>query len=119
MDTIGFILLLTIVIIIVLSNILFFKRLKNNQKRFKYILIFFFFCIVSIFVSGILTYAFDQNLLINTFKIEINHGYASRIIKSIIAFTLNIITNYYFAKFYLKRISKTKNKNEIELIGKE
>ncbi|HEU0126088.1 MAG TPA: hypothetical protein VFQ56_07275, partial [Flavobacterium sp.] len=70
MDTIGFILLLTIVIIIISSNILFLKRLKNNQKRFKYIFIFFLFCIVSFFVSGILIYALEQNLLINTFKIE-------------------------------------------------
>ncbi|GGF11842.1 hypothetical protein GCM10011518_21300 [Flavobacterium limi] len=117
MDLLGGILLMTIIIIIVLSNILFFKRLKKNQKRFKYIILFLSFCIFSIFIFGILTYAVEQNLLLNTFKIEINHGYTSRILKSIIALTLNIITNYYFAKFYLKRIYK--QKTEIELIGKE
>lgn len=44
-------------------------------------------------------------------------GYAYRFVVGAIIFPSSIITNIYFGKFYLKRISKTKS--EIELIGKE
>ncbi|WP_291146946.1 hypothetical protein [Flavobacterium sp. UBA7680] len=43
----------------------------------------------------------------------------SRIIFGSVIFAPSILINIYFSKFYLKRISKTKKTNEIELIGKE
>lgn len=117
MDAVGTILLVILIIIVIVSNVLFFKRLKKNQRRFKYIFLFFIICIFSIVAIGLLFYAIERHLLIEYFKIKINSRYTWRIIKSSIALILIIITNYYFAKLYSKRISKTKN--EIELIGKE
>lgn len=115
MDDLGVILLMMGLAIIVLSSTLFFKRLKKHERHFKYIFLFLLFCIFSIIANAILCYEFERKILIDFFEIKTTHSYSGRIIKSIIAFTLNIITNYYFAKFYLKRISKIKN--EIELIG--
>ncbi|SHH40680.1 hypothetical protein SAMN05443663_107182 [Flavobacterium defluvii] len=117
MDALGGVLLVIIILIVIVSNILFIKRLRKNQRRFKYIFLFFLFCFFSIIAIGLLCYAFERHILIEYLKIEITNRYTNRIIKSITALTLIIITNYNFAKFYLKRISKTKN--EIELIGKE
>jgi hypothetical protein len=47
----------------------------------------------------------------------VNNNFIERIVKTLIIFTLNGISNFYLLKFYLKRISK--QKTEIELIGKE
>jgi hypothetical protein len=57
------------------------------------------------------------NKLLNL-KIDFN-SYTVRIIYASMVFPLSILANLYFANFYFKRISKVKNKNQIELIGKE
>lgn len=116
MDKFGTIFLVIIIVIIVVSNILFYKKLqKIHKKHFKHMLLFFLFCVVSIMIIGTLYFAFQNSVLIDLLKIK--NTYAYRITKSIIVIVLSNITNYYFSKFYLKRISKTKN--EIELIGIE
>lgn len=51
-------------------------------------------------------------------KFDLNNLTTRSIIASII-FPPSILLNIYFSKFYLKRISKTKKENEIELIGTE
>ena len=118
MDKLGFVFLVIVIVIIVVSNILFYKKLqKTHQKNFKYILLYFLFSLISIVTIGILYFIFQNSVLIDLLKIEIKDTYADRITNCIIIFTLNSITNYYFSKFYIKRISKTKN--EIELIGTE
>ncbi|OXB08097.1 hypothetical protein B0A72_00500 [Flavobacterium pectinovorum] len=79
--------------------------------------LFFLFSLVSILTIAILYFTFQNSVLIDFLKIALKNTYAYRITKSIIVIVLSNITNYYFAKFYLKKISKTKN--EIELIGIE
>lgn len=120
MDELGFIFLVILITIIVGSNILFYIKLKKTpEKRFKYILTFFIFSLLSIAFIGILYFIFESSIVIDYFETEINDTYADRILKCFIIIILSSITNYYFSKFYLKRISKTKKENEIELIGEE
>ncbi|MEO8237206.1 MAG: hypothetical protein ABI576_03790 [Flavobacterium sp.] len=118
MDALGVVFLVIILAIIISYYILFLKKInKIEKKQFKYKLIFFLGCIISIVIAIVIYFCFENFILIDFLKLEVNDTYGERITESIIIFSLNIITNFYFLKFYLKRILN--QKNEIELIGTE
>ncbi|WP_232067421.1 hypothetical protein, partial [Flavobacterium bizetiae] len=62
-------------------------------------------------------FSFEFYFVLEFLKFKFSNKFVERIIKTLIIFALNGISNFYILKLYLKRISKTKN--EIELIGKE
>lgn len=120
MDKLGAIFLVTLVIIIVYPNFNFLKELKKIEKNhFKYKLIYFLMCLIfPCSVIFIVAAILSSPGFIDLLNLDIDTStYTYRIIIGTIIFPLSIIINIYFTKFYLKRISKTKN--EIELIGKE
>lgn len=120
MDKLGAIFLVTLVIIIVYPNFTFLKELKKIEKNhFKYKLIYFLMCLIfPCSVIFIVAAILSSPAFIDLLNLDIDTStYTYRIFIGIIIFPLSIIINIYFTKFYLKRISKTKN--EIELIGKE
>jgi hypothetical protein len=120
MDLLGGIFIAIFLGIIIYSNFIFSKGVKKTEtKHFKYKLFYFltsviFPCIVIFAITVILnsTTLFE----ISGLKIDISN-YITRIFFGILIFPSSILANIYFSKFYIKRISKTKN--EIELIGTE
>lgn len=121
-DVIVVIYWILIASVIIHPNYIFSKKLKNIEKKlFSHKLIFFLMSIIlpflyMCFFLAILINPYLNNLI--SLKID-PETYSGRIIYASLVFPLAYLTNIYFAKFYIKRISKTKNKNEIELIGKE
>lgn len=120
MDILKIIFRILLVAIVVYPNFYFFKELKNTGKyHFKHTLFYFIMslilpCSIIFLIAVIIT----SPVLIDFLNLDIDTtGYTYRFIVGAIIFPSSIILNIYFAKFYLKRISKTKN--EIELIGKE
>jgi len=114
MDALGAVFLVLLLLVFIISNIMFSKKLKDtNGNHFKLKIIFFFSCIIAIVFIAF--FIFESSILIDVLKLEINDTYAERIGKLSIILPLNIIANYFLAKFYLKK----KRTNEIELIGKE
>lgn len=120
MDELGVIFLVILFTIIVYPNFTFFKELKKIEKNhFKYKLIHFLMCLIfPCSIIFIVAAILSSPAFINLLNLDIDTStYTYRIFIGIIIFPLSIIIYIYFTKFYLKRISKTKN--EIELIGKE
>lgn len=116
MDALGAVFLVLLLLVFIISNIMFSKKLKDtDSNHFKLKIIFFFSCIIAIAIVFIAFFIFESSILIDVLKLEINDTYTERIGKLSIILPLNIITNYFLAKFYLKK----KRINEIELIGKE
>jgi len=120
MDNVVTVYWILILFIIGYPNYIFIKRLKPiKKKRFLHKLFFFIMSLIlpSIFIClfmAILISPYIDKL----FNLKIDHDtYLVRFIYAIVVFPSGYVTNIYFAKFYLKRISKTKN--EIELIGIE
>jgi len=113
---------ISLVIVIIYPNFYFFKRLKTSKKKyFKHQLIYFLIsfivpCAVIFLVALIMTTPGLLRFLKFNFDLD---SVITRIIIGSIIFPPSILINIYFAKFYLKRISKTKKDKEIELIGKE
>lgn len=122
MDLLGVIFITVFLITIGYPNVIFFKELKLTPKNyFKYKLIYFLISVFipcSIFIfCGLITLKTPIN---DFFRMEIDQkNYFFRIVFACIFFPPSILINIYISKIYIKRISKTKNKNEIELIGKE
>ena len=122
MDFLGIIFITLLIGIIFYSNFTFLKSIQNNEKKHLkhklfYFLMSFIFPSSIIFILAILI---TSPKLLELLNLNIDFtSYLYRIVIGLIIFPTSILANLYFAKFYLKRISKTKNKNEIELIGKE
>ncbi|PWB26972.1 hypothetical protein DCO46_04550 [Flavobacterium sp. HTF] len=122
MDFLGVSYIIILLVIIFYSNFIFFKGIRNIEKKHLGHKLFYFlmslvFPSIIIFLLAVLL---SSSSLLKLFNWNID--YASiiyRIIIGCIIFPPSILVNIYFARIYLKRISKTKNKNEIELIGKE
>ncbi|MBB4801497.1 ABC-type multidrug transport system permease subunit [Flavobacterium nitrogenifigens] len=121
-DVIVVIYWILIAFIIIHPNYMFYKKLKNiATKSFIHKLIFFLMSIFLLFIYMCFFLLILINPYINQilgFKID-PEAYSGRIIYASLTFPVAYLTNISIAKFYIKRISKTKNKNEIELIGKE
>lgn len=120
MDALKIIFRILLVAIVVYPNFYFFKGLKNSGKyHFKHTLFYFIMSLIlPCSIIFIITVIITSPVLIEFLNLDIDTaGYAYRFVVGTIIFPSSIITNIYFGKFYLKRISKTKS--EIELIGKE
>jgi hypothetical protein len=105
---------------VIYSNYMFFKKLKNIQtKHLAHTSIYFLMSIISpVLIMLFFMLVVKSPRLIQILNLKIDYyDYPFRIIYGCVVFPLGFFANIYFAKFYLKRISKTKN--EIELIGKE
>lgn len=121
-NTFKIINLIILLTIIIYPNVKFSKELKKIKKNnFKYKLIF---ASVSLIIPfGILLII--ANLMISHFLRNLvnqdvyYNQYTFTLIIPAIIFPTTILGILYFAKFYLKIISNTKTKNEIEIIGKE
>lgn len=124
MDVLGGIFIAIFLGIVIYSNFIFFKGLKKTEtKDFKYKLFYFLmsiifpssvvFCVAAILTSPAL-------IEMSGLRTDMN-DYTSRIIFGSVIFPPSILINIYISKFYLKRISKRKKENEIEieLIGTE
>lgn len=117
MDELGAVFLVLLLLVLIISNIMFSRKLKSSVgNHFKLKIIFFFSCIIAIALVFIAFFIFESSILEDVLKLEITDTYAQRIGKLSIILPLNIIVNYFSAKFCLKKIKRT---NEIELIGKE
>jgi hypothetical protein len=120
MDLLGGIFILIFVVIIIYPNFVFNKGIKSIKKNhFKYKLFYFLITfVISCFIVAVAFITIGSGILdeILDFSIVTNR-YIFRFFYGCVIFFPSIFINIYFAKFYLKRISKTKN--EIELIGKE
>lgn len=122
MDYYKIIFRVLLTVVIIYPNYIFFKELKKNEKKhFRHNLLYFLISVVApcsiIFLIALIMTSPALNQLINL-KFD-PKDLTSRIIVGSLIFPSSIVANLYFVKFYLKRITKTKNKNEIELIGKE
>ena len=107
-------------IIVVYPNYIFFKKLKSIEtKHITHKSVYFLASIIlPVLIMLFFMLVAKSPRLIQILDLKINYyDYPFRIIYGCIVFPLGIFANIYFGKFYLKRISKTKN--EIELIGKE
>ncbi|CAD0007676.1 hypothetical protein FLACHUCJ7_03421 [Flavobacterium chungangense] len=122
MDIYKVIYRILLAVVIIYPNYIFFKGLKNSKKKhYKYNLLYFLASIVTpcsiIFLIALVMTSPAFNHLTD---IELDlQNLTTRIIVGSIIFLPSILVNICFAKLYLKRISKIKNKNEIELIGSE
>jgi hypothetical protein len=119
MDIAVYIYWVLIVITIGYPNYIFFKKLKNVKgKPIIHKLLYFLITLILLFaiIAVIMTILTSSYLEKMGLKIDHN-SYITRIMYAALVFPLAYLANIYIAKFYLKRISKTKN--EIELIGKE
>ena len=111
---------LFIAIIVLYPNYLFFRKLKNAKG--KTIIPKSIYFLMSLLLPFLIMFLFMAILMspylnqLTNLKIDYD-TYLIRIMYAVVVFPLSFIANIYFAKFYFKRISKTKN--EIELIGKE
>jgi hypothetical protein len=120
MDILGGIFLFILLTTIIYPNYIFFKKLTDNRnKKLKHKIIYFLItvtipCLIIFLAAAIITSAY----LIKQFNLKFDfNNYSSRIIFACIIFPPSILVNIYFFKFYIKRISITKN--EIESIGTE
>lgn len=122
MDLLGGIFISILLLIIIYSNFIFFKGFKKTgEKHIKHKLFYFLMSViipssVIFIVAALLTS--PALIEMSGLRTEMNDK-ISRIIFGSVIFAPSILINIYFSKFYLKRISKTKKTNEIELIGKE
>ncbi|WP_276381559.1 hypothetical protein [Flavobacterium sp. H4147] len=121
-DYIVYIYWALIAITIVHPNYIFFKKLKNVKgKPIVHKLLYFFVSLLILFTIMLIFMAILISPYLNELldvKIDYN-SYVVRFLYAGLVFPLTYLANIYIAKLYLKKISKTKNKNEIELIGKE
>ncbi|KFF04261.1 hypothetical protein B0A68_13915 [Flavobacterium reichenbachii] len=123
MDSLGFIFFILLLLMIILPNYLFQRKLKlTDLSYFKYKAIYLVISISSLILVFVFFYYLKEYFLKYYFELNTNNkneyeANKARTITVSIVLLLNSVLNIYFAKFYLKRISKTKN--EIELIGKE
>lgn len=122
MDALGVIFIVLFLITIFYPNFVFFKGLKKTSKS-HYIHKLFYF-LISVIISFSIFCGMTFIIIHWNIKIMLNsYVYLNtnifRIIFESITFIFSLLTNLYILKFYLKRISKIKNKNEIELIGSE
>lgn len=107
-----------IFVIVLYPNYMFFKKIKDVKRKTIIDKVIYFLTslilpfLVMISFTTILESYYGYILL----NLKIDHNYFI-IIYAIVVSPPGYLANIYFAKFYLKRISKTKN--EIELIGKE
>jgi hypothetical protein len=118
-DLVSYLFFILFFTLTALSYFLFFKELRRTQQQIKskYKWIVILYCIAINILVVILYFSFEFYFLKGILKFEVNNNFIERIVKTLIIFTLNGISNFYLLKFYLKRISK--QKTEIELIGKE
>lgn len=122
MDYLGIFYIILLLVIIVYSNFTFFKGIKNIEKpHLKHQLFYFLMSLIFpcsiVFIVAIII---SSPALLRLMHLNIDFSSDKyRVVIGSIIFPSSILANISFAKFYLKRISKTKNKNEIELIGKE
>lgn len=122
MDFLGGLFIVLFLATILYPNFVFFKGLKETKKNhYKHKLFYF---LISIVISCSIVFVIAAMMVYwNLFKVlnlgPYLNGYLSRIIFETIIFCPSILVNIYIAKFYLKRISKTKKEKEIELIGIE
>jgi membrane-associated HD superfamily phosphohydrolase len=121
MDILGAIFIAIFLVIIIYSNFYYLKKLQKNETHLKKKLFYFstsviFPCLIVFATAAILS----SPALIELTGLKTDMSdYTTRIVFGSVIFPSSILANICFAKFYLKRISKTKNKNEIELIGTE
>lgn len=106
-------------VIVILPNYFFFIKVRKiEKKRLKHALIFFLTSLILSFLI-ILFLAILKELISDFLNIKIKHNISYMILFASLTLPLSVLLNLYLAKFYLKRISNTQNKNQIELIGKE
>ncbi|CAD5342194.1 hypothetical protein FLA105535_02176 [Flavobacterium bizetiae] len=119
MDQVTYLFFILFLTIIALSYFLFFRELNNRldfiKTKYKWSVILI--CIASNIIIVLIYFSFEFYFVKEFLKFKLDNNFVERIIKTLIIFALNGISNFYILKLYLKRISKTKN--EIELIGKE
>lgn len=120
MDALGICFIAIAFIIVIFSNYIFLKNPKRIKKRTIHILIYFLMSLILPFLVFLCFAILRELISVEIFKFKIeDDNYLIRILFAAITFPSSILVNLYFSKFYLKQISKTKNKNEIELIGTE
>ena len=119
MDLVSYLFFILFFALISLSYFLFFKELRRRQEQIKskYKWIVIFYCIAINITVVLLYFSFELYILTDTLKFKLNNNFIERILKTLVIFALNGISNFFILKFYLKRISQ--QKTEIELIGKE
>ncbi|KRD12799.1 hypothetical protein ASE21_02505 [Flavobacterium sp. Root901] len=124
MDILGGIFISILLLIIIYPNFIFFKGLrKTGEKHYKHKLFYFLISIIlpSCVIFLVAAISTSPALIeMSGLKTDMK-DYTSRIIFGSLIFPPCILINIYTSKFYLGRISKNQNKdkNEIELIGKE
>lgn len=109
-----------LVITIAYPNYIFFKKLKNVKgKPIIHSLLYFFITLILLFAIIAVIMRILMSSYFEILVLKMDHNSHLRIMYAASVFPLAYMANILIAKFYLKRISKTKKTNEIELIGKE